>query len=691
MLIRKIECVNFRAIKNESFELPTGGFVVTGKNGSGKSSWIYALNFAFYGTVPGLTISDLLSWGEKSGRVSVWFEIRGERYKITREFNSSSTKLSLTWYPKDDDPQVYSAVGASDLLKSIFPITPDVFNEIVVKPQGEFGSLTETTPTGRYHLFRQLADIEIWEKYGKINDMVLYELRSKLSGAMGDFENANAAIKNLDLRPIDQDEFNQAEKEYQKLRKELPLINEQWIAIRSHNERVQGYLEAQETLRQYKDIPALFEEYQKVKDFKKPTEPYNEEALQKLEIFIKETPGEIEKFHKQAEELEAAVVEIEKEIQSAQDEYRLKDKANAVLGQEISTLIHQKELVEQGNCPTCGRPFEDVEGQLKAIQEQIQEIESKMYKCTDLLIKIETLNNQRNDLRAKIAYANGQVKILQRDLDRAKERAALILAAAEDTKNYQLKQEFLNKYPYDKPPSEVFALYAAASSVEKPEPAALIDEKEIREKLNTTNAGIEALRSKIDKMKADQKAYEYHKQVIENATRAVEELEPQIAVHTDLKEVYGRNGVPRKIISRWINAVETETNRQLNVITNGQFTINFIDKTETGRDTIDLIIIDNHTGDERKFKALSGGERTRINVALALAMSNVFSDLTGIRIDTLWFDEVYGLDENGQRDFATCVEMIANEKPVVGAISCFDSMTAYFSNSIVMQKGKIVG
>jgi energy-coupling factor transporter ATP-binding protein EcfA2 len=77
-------------------------------------------------------------------------------------------------------------------------------------------------------------------------------------------------------------------------------------------------------------------------------------------------------------------------------------------------------------------------------------------------------------------------------------------------------------------------------------------------------------------------------------------------------------------------------------------------------------------------------------VALALALSNAFSDLPGIHIDTLWLDEVYGLDENGQREFAQIVEEVAKEKEIVCATSCFNSMSLYFGNSLEMQNGKLL-
>ena len=160
--------------------------------------------------------------------------------------------------------------------------------------------------------------------------------------------------------------------------------------------------------------------------------------------------------------------------------------------------------------------------------------------------------------------------------------------------------------------------------------------------------------------------------------------------HQKLRVIYGKGGAPRKIIQKWIRVVESETNRQLDRLTQSKFSVIFNDKTDTGRDTIDLAIIDNALGQERKFLTLSGGERTRVNVALALALSNAFSDLTGIHIGTLWLDEVYGLDENGQREFAQIIEEVAKEKEIVCATSCFNSMSLYFENCLEMQNGKLL-
>src|SRR5690606_11995442 len=97
------------------------------------------------------------------------------------------------------------------VLDEILRIPPAVFDEIVIKQQGDFGSLTETTPAGRYKIFKELADVEHWEKYGKKVEEILDGLWEDISKLNESIMLSERTIEQTELRPVDPEEISALE------------------------------------------------------------------------------------------------------------------------------------------------------------------------------------------------------------------------------------------------------------------------------------------------------------------------------------------------------------------------------------------------------------------------------------------------------------------------------------------------
>jgi len=86
MLVRRLALRNFRSYSGEeetTLDFPEGVVLIEGDIGSGKSSLLYALEFALFG-FSDLKGSHLLNEGRNDGRVSVTFETDGTEYAIER-------------------------------------------------------------------------------------------------------------------------------------------------------------------------------------------------------------------------------------------------------------------------------------------------------------------------------------------------------------------------------------------------------------------------------------------------------------------------------------------------------------------------------------------------------------------------------------------------------------------------------
>ena len=703
MIIRRIDLNNFRLV-NESIKPPPGGFIISGENGSGKSSWIYGINFAFYGSVPDLNIADLLAWGESNGSVSVWFEIYDGCYRLTREFNAHSTKISLDVYRNGWEN--FGGTDPTSKLRELFPVPQSVFNEVVIKQQGDFGSLTEATPAGRYEIFKNLSQIEVWEQYGKRVDAKLSSIDEKLERARITKESAERTIEDQELKPMSEEALEQGAEFIEQMEKQLAAVQERIQEQKNLRKFHEVYQSAQEFLRDHQGFQSWFDRWQKVKDFEEPSTPYDETSYQNLQKEFEEANTEEENLHKQEEELQEKYDELLEEVKEKRKEldeithlvFSLRSERKDVQ-QEWDGIQQERDLISQGKCPTCQRPFRSVETKTKELETQFVAKDDELKDYDDKIARVEEVIQTTSDdiekLHEGISRCQSTRPVIQQKIKSIGAKKAEIQstldAMSEDreaTEQFRLQQKFFAEYPYEKSPDEIYQSIAVANSVKKPEEEP--DDEDLSAQEQEVRSKLYAARDALSASRELDKSFRYQHGMIKESMKTIDELAPSQELYADLKFLYGKSGVPRKIIQRWVEIVEFETNRQLDRLTNSVFSIRFISKTKTGKDTIDLEIIDNAKGDIRKFKTLSGGERTRINIAITIAMSNSFSDLTGIPIETLWLDEVYGLDEGGQQEFARIIKDVGKEKMIVCATSCFESMSLYFDQVERMEKGKLI-
>src|SRR5262249_7799850 len=106
------------------------------------------------------------------------------------------------------------------------------------------------------------------------------------------------------------------------------------------------------------------------------------------------------------------------------------------------------------------------------------------------------------------------------------------------------------------------------------------------------------------------------------------------AIYEQLREAFGKNGIPAMIIEAAIPELEQATNRLLTRMTDGRMNVRFdtqrANKTGDGvRETLDIVISD-ELG-TRDYSLFSGGEGFRVNFALRIALSQFLARRAGAR------------------------------------------------------------
>ena len=123
-----------------------------------------------------------------------------------------------------------------------------------------------------------------------------------------------------------------------------------------------------------------------------------------------------------------------------------------------------------------------------------------------------------------------------------------------------------------------------------------------------------------------------------------------------------------QVLGKALGGIEAVANRWLAEIAGPGFSLELRPYTEKKTGGVnDKISLEVHgAGGGYGYRASSGGERRRIDVALLLALAEVASAALGDETGTLWFDEVFDtLDADGVEAVGRTLEELAAERVVV--------------------------
>jgi DNA repair exonuclease SbcCD ATPase subunit len=136
------------------------------------------------------------------------------------------------------------------------------------------------------------------------------------------------------------------------------------------------------------------------------------------------------------------------------------------------------------------------------------------------------------------------------------------------------------------------------------------------------------------------------------------ELADRLAVLRLVAKASGRDGVPLRIVEGIAVPRLVETaNRVLDGL-GGGFRVEVRTRRQTARgeerDALDIMVWQD--GDDAAYEELSGGERTRVDLALRLGLSELLAHRRGADIGVLVIDEPDWLDAAGLEQLATVLQ-----------------------------------
>ena len=148
------------------------------------------------------------------------------------------------------------------------------------------------------------------------------------------------------------------------------------------------------------------------------------------------------------------------------------------------------------------------------------------------------------------------------------------------------------------------------------------------------------------------------------------------------------------IQTTYFDRIVARANVRLMKMTAGQYDLKRRKTADTmrGQTGLELDVIDHYNGTERSVKTLSGGERFKASLALALGLSDEIQMSTGIRLDTLFVDEGFGsLDPESLNQAYNTLAGLTEGNRLVGIISHVAELKERIDKQIVVTKEKSGG
>jgi len=164
-----------------------------------------------------------------------------------------------------------------------------------------------------------------------------------------------------------------------------------------------------------------------------------------------------------------------------------------------------------------------------------------------------------------------------------------------------------------------------------------ISEKEDAEK---TNEEVRLHNTKIDMLSEEKEKFLSRQKVLKSAIVVLQNKQNNLQI---LKKAFSSSGIVAFKLENVAKDLENTINKYLSVLSDGQFSVVF---RLTG-EKLNVVIINN--GYEVTIESLSGGEFSRVQTSVLLAVRATLSKIGGKQINLLFLDEITGvLDDSGK-------------------------------------------
>ena len=455
MIIKRLILKNIRSYTRCNIEFPKGKLILSGDIGAGKSTILYAIEFALFGIMKGMISgSGLLRNGSTQGSVELHFECGGKEYIIRRTIKRKSKAINQEngYIISEGVKYDLSPVELKSRILEIMGYPKDfltrhkslIFRYSVYTPQEEMRQIIYMNSEDRRTILRGIFQLEKYSLIKENSQKFSKHLREKRKLLEGSFQDLDAKQKRL----------KEFEDELKNLQKELSSSKEQLERLAKQKKEVD---EKEDKL---KNIQEQIQKNQELFKQSKTSLDLAQKKLNELILSKKE----------QLKELEILKSEIEKEEGTIQNEEEIK----SLLSKKEGHLndYNSKKAIFEKNTQSLTKLNEElslVKKSKEVISEKVAKITTLCEKATSELrdqstikSELERLNLKRDSLVSQISSLNEAIansESFVQKLDTLKEcptcKQRVDYVHKSQIKNEETEKQFLLKESLEKARAQI--------------------------------------------------------------------------------------------------------------------------------------------------------------------------------------------------------------------------------------------
>ena len=631
MLIKKIKLENIRSYLNEEINFPLGSTLLAGDIGSGKSSILLALDFAFFGLRQGeLSGASLLRNGTNEGMVELNFDIDNKDVIVQRKLKriQNSIVQDSGYIIINGEKQDKSVIELKQNILEILNYPKElltkskslIYRYTVYTPQEEMKQILLGEKEIRLDTLRRVFDIDKYKRIKENSKIFVNNLKQKrkeLEGKIYDLEDK----KNLVKEKVK--EFGYLDTQLKEL---IPKITE--INNLVDKKRVE--------LKQLEDKIKKLEEIKKeiaLNKFKlensRKLDNKNIDELDELNLKIKNIEKETKDLKlENADELKEEINQLSESLTKNRNEFEIINKnINELETKKSSSLDIKNKIIKLETCPLCKQNVDhehknnisnEEDKKIIEYERELNENKQKKILLHDKLKQIEIDLDILKEKKSNIELNKMKLDDLNEKKLRGglmeKEKSRLNLEIFDSNEKIELLNKKINEFgdvDYEQRRNELDQLFNKEKDLEIKRAGYLSNIQELNKTVENLNKeiGLKLMtKSNITRINDIQFWIEEY---FVNVVNLIEK-QVMLKVHNDFNALF----------EKWFNMLME--NENFNIRLDEEFS--------------PLIQQNGHDID---YLYLSGGEKTAVALAYRLALNQVINNLmTSIKThDLLILDE----------------------------------------------------
>jgi exonuclease SbcC len=386
---------------------------------------------------------------------------------------------------------------------------------------------------------------------------------------------------------------------------------------------------------------------------------------------------------------EAERAEITEQRQVAAEESARRKGENDTLGPQTEPLKKRIETLSAATepvCPTCGQPLTE-DHRHTIIDELTVEVESRRNRYRENTTALKTLAEQVTNFDRQLNQINADLRERPVWQKKLADLQGKVVAATEAQTQIEMlnarkarQQEALDADRKQWLALETEARELSSKAVDADSLQNAVDKLRFEARVATEEVG--AARQRLSSLEAIT-------QYRADKLAARQKLADEQGLYEELREAFGKKGVPAMIIEAAVPEIENAANDLLRKMTAGRMNVRFNTQRETQagdvRETLDIQISD-ELG-TRAYENYSGGEQFRVNFAIRIALSRLLAHRAGAQLQTLIVDEGFGSqDTQGREKLVEAINTIQDDFSLLLVITHIDELKDAFPARIDIVK-----